>query len=70
MSPIDVPEDPDANAGPLNEYVGVIWIGDEPGKRLNVWARSGAEARDQVVAEYGEGHVITLQNEDDASRPR
>ncbi|MFE7508435.1 hypothetical protein [Promicromonospora sp. NPDC057488] len=52
------------------EYVGIIWIGDDPGIRLRVFAASGPEARAKVIEEYGEGHVITLRNNDDAKRPR
>jgi hypothetical protein len=55
---------------PLREFVGFIWIGDQPGIRLSVWAHTGEEARAQVVAEHGEGHVISLRNEDDARKPR
>lgn len=55
---------------PLKEYVGFIWIGDEPGVRLSVWARSSSEAWALVRAEYGEGHPMTLWNEDDAAKRR
>ncbi len=55
---------------PLKEYVGFIWIGDEPGVRLSVWARSPSEAGALVRAEYGEGHPMSLWNEDDAEKPR
>ncbi|MFI8526526.1 hypothetical protein ACIGB8_18865 [Promicromonospora sukumoe] len=51
------------------EYVGILWIGDAPGIRLCVFAASALEARALVIEEYGEGHVITLRNEDDAKRP-
>jgi hypothetical protein len=51
-------------------YVGVIWIGDKPGKRLSVWAENPTAAREQVEVEYGKGHVIYLYNEEDAGRPR
>lgn len=51
------------------EYVGIIWIGDDPGIRLRVFAPSGREARALVISEYGEGHVIIMWNEGDA-RPR
>jgi len=51
-------------------YVGVIWIGDKPGKRISVWAENPTAAREQVEAEYGKGHVISLYNEKDAERPR
>jgi hypothetical protein len=55
---------------PLRQFIGFIWIGDEPGIRLAVQARSVDEARAAVVAEYGEGHRISLWNEDDARRAR
>lgn len=55
---------------PLKEFIGSIWIGDQPGVRLPVMARTAMEARESVIAEYGEGHVISLRNEEDASRPR
>ena len=55
---------------PDKEYVGFIWIGDQPGIRLSVWAPTGEDAWARVEAEYGEGHVISLWNEDDARRPR
>ncbi len=55
---------------PLKEFVGLIWIGENPGLRLRVVARSLEEARAQVIAEHGESHVISLWNEDDALRPR
>ncbi len=51
-------------------YVGVIWIGDKSGKRISVWAENPAAAREQVEAEYGQGHVISLHGEEDAERPR
>jgi hypothetical protein len=54
----------------LKLYVGVIWIGDKPGKRISVWADNPTAATEQVEAEYGNGHVISLSNEEDASRPR
>jgi hypothetical protein len=55
---------------PIREYVGMIWIGDNPGIRLHILARSLDEAKSKVVEEYGEGHVISLWNEDDASAAR
>ena len=51
-------------------YADVIWIGDKPGKRISVRAENTTAAREQVEAEYGKGHVITLSNEEDAERPR
>jgi len=55
---------------PLKEYIGYIWIGDEPGVRLSVWARDPHEATALVEAEYGKGHVMSIWNEGDASSLR
>jgi hypothetical protein len=55
---------------PMKTYVGYIWIDDQPGIRLSVDAHSPDEAKAAVEAEYGLGHVVTLWNEDDASKPR
>lgn len=52
----------------LKEYVGIIWIGDDPGIRSTIWARSADEAR--AKAEEREEHVYTVHNEADARRPR
>lgn len=56
--------------GELREYVGVIWVGGDPGVHLRVSAESLDDARRQVVAQYGDGHTISLWNEDDAASPR
>ncbi|WP_332643757.1 hypothetical protein [Aeromicrobium sp.] len=53
----------------LREYIGFIWIDEEPGHRLRVLASSLEDARAQVVAEFGDG-VISLHNEDGAAGPR
>jgi hypothetical protein len=53
-----------------NLYVGVIWIGDKPGKRISVWSENPTAAREQVEAEYGKGHVISLHNDEDGESPR
>lgn len=55
---------------PMREYVGVIWIADQPGVRLRLAAESLEDARARVIAAHGEGHVISLWNEDDAQSPR
>jgi hypothetical protein len=60
----------DDHVTPLREYVGFVWIGDEPGVRIRVTASSVDEARARVVEQYGRGHVISLWNEEDAARPR
>jgi hypothetical protein len=52
------------------EYVGYVWVGDEAGIRLSVWAESAAEASELIDAEFGEGSVHSVWNEEDASRPR
>jgi hypothetical protein len=52
------------------EYIGMIWIADQPGIRLHLLATSLEEARALVIEQYGEGHVISLWNEDDAFGPR
>ena len=55
---------------PMKTYVGFIWIDDAPGVRLSLLARSPEEAVATVEAEYGEGHVVSLWNEESASKPR
>ena len=69
MTSTPAPDDDPHPSDGTQEYIGTIWIGDEPGRHLSVWARTGGEARDKVVAEYGQGHVITLHNEADAPKP-
>ena len=54
----------------MKEFVGFIWIRNEPGIRLTIKARTVAEAKAKVVREYGEGHSISLWNEEDADKPR
>jgi hypothetical protein len=58
------------NGPPKREYVGLIWIDDQPGIRLRILANSLDEATSRVIEEYGQGHVISIWNEEDASRPR
>ena len=52
------------------EYVGIIWIGDDPGIRFTNLAGSADEAATRVEARYGEGHLYTVHNEAGARRPR
>ena len=52
------------------EYIGFIWIGDDPGIRLSIWAMDSSEAAEKLVERYGEGHVYSIWNEADESRPR
>lgn len=60
----------ESQKSPVREYVGVIWIGDEPGQRFNILARSGEEAERKLKERYGDGHEYTLSNEADANRQR
>ncbi|MER6591703.1 hypothetical protein ABT214_07605 [Micromonospora purpureochromogenes] len=55
---------------PMREYAGLIWIEDKPGIRLRILARSLDEARTGVIEEYGDGHVISIWSEEDASSAR
>lgn len=52
------------------EYVGYVWVDGEPGIRLSVWAESATEASELIDAEFGEGSIHSVWNEEDASRPR
>lgn len=60
----------DRDQSVMKEYVGLIWINDEPGKRISVWARSAEEAVRMVEEEYGAGHPFSIRNVDDAEKPR
>jgi hypothetical protein len=53
-------------------YKAMIWLRDpdRPGRRVSVLAKSLKEAREKLEAEYGEGTVFCLHNEEDAARPR
>jgi hypothetical protein len=54
----------------LKRYVGYVWIGDQPGMRLDIVAYNADEARAEVEALYGQGHVVSLWNEEDRNKPR
>ncbi len=53
-------------------YRAMIWVSgsDRPGQRVSVLAESLGEAKKKLEAEYGEGSVFDLHNEEDAARPR
>jgi len=55
---------------PARRYIGFIRIADRPPIRLSVTANSRAEALAQVVAEHGDGHSISLFDEDDTTHRR
>ena len=56
----------------LREYKSMISeVGsDKWSHRATVLANSLTEAKEKLEAEYGEGTVFYLRNEDDANRPR
>lgn len=55
---------------PKKKYTGVIWIGEAPGQRFELWATSSREAVELVKAKHGEGHQFTVGNEEDENRLR
>ncbi|MER5571681.1 hypothetical protein ABT083_36780 [Streptomyces goshikiensis] len=55
---------------PKREFIGFIRISGQPEIQLRLMALSSGEARKLVIEEYGEGHVISVWNEEDARRPR
>gem|GEM_PF-998211 len=56
----------------VKTYKAMVWKPDsnEPGQRVTVVANSLRDAQDKLEAEYGEGTVFDLHNEDDAAQPR
>jgi hypothetical protein len=55
----------------IKTYKAMIWDDpSKPGRRVSVLAESLDDAKRQLEAEYGEGHVFDLHNEEDAARPR
>ena len=55
---------------PKREYVGFIRIAGQPEIQLRLMASSLDEAEEIVIAQYGDGHVTSIWNEEDARRPR
>jgi len=53
-------------------YKAMIWTrdSDKPGQRVSALAESLQEAKEKLEAQYGEGNVYDLHNEEDAKRPR
>jgi hypothetical protein len=53
-------------------FKAMIWEEDpaKPGRRVSVLAENLDDAKKRLEAEYGEGHVFALHNEEDAARPR
>lgn len=54
----------------MRQFIGFIWMGEGPGIRIAIQAESVDEARAAVIADFGEGHRISLWNEDDARSSR
>jgi hypothetical protein len=54
----------------LQRYIAMIWVDEQPGRRVATLAASLAEARAKLEAEYGIGTVFDLHNEKDAAQPR
>jgi hypothetical protein len=56
----------------LKPYRTMIWVrgSDLPGKRVTVLAESLSDAKRKLEAEYGEGNVFDLHNEEEAARAR
>ena len=54
----------------MKEYRAIVWIEDQPGKRVTLQAEDADDAVAQLRAEYGDDAVITAWNEEDAQRPR
>jgi hypothetical protein len=53
-------------------YRAIIWVpgSGRPGQRVGVLAKNLKQAREKLEAEYGQGSVFDLHNEEDAARPR
>jgi hypothetical protein len=53
-------------------YRAMIWVrdSDRPGQRVSVLAENLKKVKEKLEAEYGEGNVFDLHNDEDAARPR
>jgi len=54
----------------MKEFKGFVWVGDQPGIRLEILAPSFEEAKALVRETYGEGCFISLTDVEAADRPR
>jgi len=56
----------------MKVYRAIVWDAERnvPGKRVNVLAPDLAEAKRKLEAEYGEGRIFDLHNEEEADQPR
>jgi len=55
----------------LRLYLAIIWTSDpsRPGQRVRALAKNPQEAKAKL-ADYGQGNVFNLHNEEDAAKPR
>lgn len=60
----------DSERSRVREYVGFVWIGEEPGVRLRLSAQCWDEAVAIVEGKYGQGHMISIWSSEDASKLR
>jgi len=51
-------------------YKAIVWVGEKPGERVEVFAFDSKEARSIIEEMYGREAVVSLWNEEDANRPR
>lgn len=58
------------NPNDQRPYCAMVWLGDSPGKRVEVMAQSLDEAQHLIKEQYGKDAVVSLWNEDDAQQPR
>lgn len=58
------------NTDDQRPYRAMVWLGNAPGQRVEVTARSLDEAEQLIKEQYGKDAVISLWNEDDAQTPR
>jgi len=53
----------------LKEYLGIVWIDDQPGQRFSLWAKKPLEALALAKSRFGD-HPMTVWNEEDAHKLR
>ena len=51
-------------------YKAIVWVGEKPGERVEVFALSLEEAGAIIKDKYGSEAVVSLWNEEDAEKPR
>jgi len=54
----------------MKEFTGFVWVGNQPGIRLEILAPSFEEAKALVTTTYGEGCFISLTDVQAANRVR